>query len=307
MQGIVIENVITVVAIAMLGVLARQTGLVETGAGRYLSQLVMNITLPLLMFTAFTFKMNPDLVRYSLMAIVIAAATLSFAIFAAWVLVKLGKVEPEQVPVIKFIIIYGNTTFIGFPLCYILFGEEGLFLAAIYNFVHIGFMWTYGIWVFFNAESKPRNLGTLLRELFREPFLYAMLIGVFLAFAQIKLPQPVFNVFNMVGKATIPLSLLLVGIMLNIAALKVKDLQLLLGAAGTRLFLIPLLVLLALKAFNVPELVMAVSVIMVGTPSAALAPVFAGKYNGDQELAAAGVLASTILAAISLPVLTLLL
>ncbi|MEW6624484.1 MAG: AEC family transporter [Bacillota bacterium] len=299
MQTLVIDSLLTAVGIVLIGFAAKQVRLIGTQGGAYLSQIVMNITLPLLLLSSFTFTLNWEIAQQSAVIFVVAVAALSSVIIISRIFGKLAGDRPDHLPALRFLLIFGNTTFVGFPLCFLFYGEEGLFLATIYNLVHMGFMWTYGINLFTKAKSSMDSF----RHLVKEPAIWAILISIIFVMASIELPGPVFKIFNMVGSTTIPLSFLLVGVMLNFAVIKGSQLPVMLITVVLRMILIPLLLLLVLKFFQVSNLVTGVSVIMLGTPSAVLASAFAEKFGGNHELAAAGVLITTMAAALSLPLL----
>ena len=154
MQALVIDNLLTAVGMILIGFVAKQAGLIGPQGGNYLSQIVMNITLPLLLLSSFTFNVNINIAQQSIIIGIIAIASLVTISMISKLYGKLMRVKPDQEPVLRFLLVFGNTTFVGFPLCFLLYGEEGLFLATIYNLVHIIAMWTYGINLF-TQEDKP--------------------------------------------------------------------------------------------------------------------------------------------------------
>ena len=296
-----IDNLLTAVGMILIGFVAKQASLIGPQGGSYLSQIVMNITLPLLLLSSFAFDLNMDIAQQSILIAIIAIISLGTVSLISKLYSKLLRVKPDHEPVLRFLLVFGNTTFVGFPLCFLLYGEEGLFLATIYNLIHIILMWTYGINLF-TEEDKSTGTNSI-RHLIKEPALWAILISIIFVMASYELPGPIFKIFNMVGSSTIPLSFLLVGVMLNFTVIRRSELPLMISTVALRMIAIPLILLMILKLFHVSNLVTGVAVIMLGTPSAVLASAFAEKFGGNYKFAAAGVLMTTTAAALSIPLL----
>ena len=184
-----------------------------------------------------------------------------------------------------------NSANMAFPLALLAFGEEGLarqlmFYIAI-NLMHV----TIGI-------AIARGRGGLTQVL-RLPLIYAALLAITLASTGLILPQAVAQPLQLVGKATIPIMLLLLGVRLRSARLKhigpalVASLVRLVAGFGCGLLAVWLL---GLTGF-------ARDAVLLGAvmPAAVLNFIFSEKFNRQPEFVASSVVLSTVLSFATTP------
>jgi predicted permease len=93
----------------------------------------------------------------------------------------------------------------GLPICLFAFGEEGLALAIVLFTVNVIGHFTFGMGI---ARGRAD-----LRGLARLPLVYAVVLGLLLVFADLRLPLWIGNTLNLLGGLTIPLMLLALGVM----------------------------------------------------------------------------------------------
>ena len=73
------------------------------------------------------------------------------------------------------------------------------------------------------------------------------------------------------------------------------------GFTAVRLLVVPAIVLLVCRLFQVPYIVTAACTLLSGMPAASLTAVLAARYHGDSELGALLVAVSTILSVVTIP------
>ncbi len=184
-----------------------------------------------------------------------------------------------------------NSANMAFPLALLMFGEQGLsrqliFYVAI-NLVHV----TVGIWI---ARGKNG-----MKEVFRLPMVYAAALAIALASTGIILPETMVKSLNLVGQATIPIMLLMLGIRLRTVrlfhlgpALLASLIRLLVGF-GLGIFAVWLL---GLHGY-------ARDAVLLGSvmPAAVLNFILSEKYKLEQEFVATTVVLSTVLSFATTP------
>lgn len=196
-----------------------------------------------------------------------------------------------------FLVLFGNTVFVGFPIITAVYGEVGLFLAVIYNLVHLIIMWTYGLKVMSDSKLKLFSL-----DFIKEPCIIAMIASVVMVFCNISLPTFLTDTFKMVGSMTYPLSFIIIGLSVDLKLLNWQSLKTNLILIGLKMITVPLLLVIVVKLLGLEMIVAGVVAVMSGTPSAVLAVVFSEKYKGNVQHAAEGVVITSIAGMVTIPV-----
>jgi len=188
-------------------------------------------------------------------------------------------------------IAFSNVAYLGLPLIYFLYGEQG-FQIAVLNFLVISIL-HFSLGIYFLVGKTY--------ELFKIPFIYAFALAYILKYFKIKLNPSIINFCELTGKSSLPLMLLNLGTRLSkITTEKVKEgffISLL------KIFINLIFALLVAKIFNLQGLIKKVFVIQNMLPSAILNYVFCEKYNKDPTLVASIIFFSTLLSIIYIPIL----
>jgi predicted permease len=164
-------------------------------------------------------------------------------------------------------------------------------------------LWTYGTSLFLrDNQNKKINL----RDIFNNGVI-AIIIGLFLMLTGIKLPNAVMTAVDMLAEATFPLSMLVIGS--GLAQIKIsgifKDLNII-AYSTLKLLLIPAAALLILNFFNIEDPIRTILVLQIAMPAAANGVIFAERYEGNYIFAAESLFLSTLMAALSIPLISFL-
>jgi malate permease and related proteins len=188
---------------------------------------------------------------------------------------------------------FGNAGNIGLPLCLFAFGEEGLALAMA---VYIA-----GSVTQFTLAPMLQSRAPALRTLIRTPVVYATVIGLALLASGTVLPQWLARSISLCGNIAIPLMLLALGN--TLAGLGVGNARLATGLGIARIA-IGFAVALGVSAlFGLRGVARGVLVLQGGMPTAVVTYLLAARYQRNAEDIAGIVLASTLAAALLLPLL----
>ncbi|WP_408006648.1 AEC family transporter [Pseudalkalibacillus sp. A8] len=284
--------------IAIVGFITRKTRILPDSSDYVLTQLVLYITLPALILYSMDFPYDPKylhdfgwLFALSLIAIVIAC---SFGI----ILRKKATLPEDQKGVYEGLIVFGNQGFIGYAIIYILLGEIGILYTAVFNFLYIILIWTYGIYVVGRSNASFSWKWLLLN-----PGVLATTVGFIMFLLPFQWPASFHDLFKTVGLPTVPLSMLVIGVLLT--NLNMNEIQVYLcnkylwSAVFTRLMFIPLcLVPFIMLPFH--KILILVVVLVAATPSAPTIALYARKYGGDPYFASVGSSVSTILSILTI-------
>jgi malate permease and related proteins len=304
-SGVFLQEIIVLYGIALLGFIARKFGILNDHANNVLTQLILNITLPALILFSLDISFSFTIIKEFLWLVSMSVYIMLLSIFLAYWMSRRSNLPAKQKSVYEGLIIFGNQGFIGYAVCYILMGVQGIVYLTIFNLFYLLLIWTYGIYLF------KKDLETInWRKILMNPGILSTFIGLFIFLLPIRLPDIISNGLESVGTMTIPLSMMMVGIL--IANIKRKDFLLFMTniylwkSAMVKLMLIPL-VLLPFVAFSVPHPLLVIAVLVSGMPSAPTISLYSQKYDADTSFASFGVLLTTLLCIITIPFLYLVL
>lgn len=187
-------------------------------------------------------------------------------------------------------------TYIGFALLGGIHGADGIAAFALLAGFVIPLANVASVWALARHGQQ-----SMLRELIRNPFILATFGGLGWSALGLPLPETALATLTFLGEPALPLGLLATGAGL---ALVLNGRQNLLSAyfIFTKLIAVPMLALgLALVAGLDAEY-LAAAVILAALPPASSAYILTTRMGGDGPLVAATVGASTILAAVTLPI-----
>ncbi len=281
-----------------MGLAAKQLKLLNGNISPALTQLVMNLTLPLLLLSAFDFELKPELLMQSMVAAFASLAIIVSTTLIFKQIIKHSNTLEADKKLLQFLCLFGNTVFIGYPIVLAIFQEKGLFLAIIFNLVNIILVWTYGLWLMTPNDSKVLKLKFL-----KEPSIIAMLVSIVMVAFNLRIPSPFLEAFQTIGSMTFPLSFIIIGLTLEIEKVKFAELKKYFSLTFVRLLFVPMLLFVILKLANAPILLAGVIIIMSATPSGVMASIFAETHKGNVRMASEGVVFTTLVSIITIPFL----
>lgn len=195
-------------------------------------------------------------------------------------------------------------TYLGLAVVAALFGKEGLALAAIILAIKVPILNLLSVWAL--VAGKEVRVRQLLLPILKNPLILACFVGIALNLSGVGLPFGSDKFLSMLGAASLPLGLLCVGAALQPAYLLGERHALLLNSAG-KLLLLPCLVGLLAWLLQLPALAGALVVIFFALPTAPSAYILARQMGGDSQLMAGIITMQTLLAALTLPLVLMLL
>lgn len=298
----VFNQVLILFLIMFVGFIAKKTGIINDAVSKKLSELLLKITNPLLVLSAFQMDFSQDIMNNVLLVFI-------FAVVANLVSILLGQVlfvrqKNEIKKIMKFTAVYSNCGFMGFPVLESLFGRTGILYGSIYVAVFNIFLWTNGMAIFSSSEKLNRDS---IKKIVLNPGIITVLIGIVLFMLSIRLPGPVAEAVDLVGSMTIPLSMLIVGA--TVAGSRFKELFRgwdIYYITAVRLVLMPLIAFAALKILGFPEMLMTICVLLIAMPAAATTTIFAELYDSDSVFASRVVVFTTLASIVTLPLMMLL-
>ena len=302
---VVLEKMVMLVLLMLVGYGVSKAGWVDAKFNQMASRLVTNV------FIAGTIagsvmNVEPQLEGKELL-LAIAAIFLAFLTGGAvgWVVSRCLGLKGRERNVAWLSIFFMNNVFVGFPVVEAVFGPDAIFCASLSNIPFNLLLYTVGVANLRSGEGRGR---VKLREVFTVP-LISTFVAIFLFLTRLPVPTLVADVAHTLGAATVPMSMLIIGI--SLSRIPVKE------ALGdwrayvvslARLIVCPVLCWLVMRLI-LPQagITLGVYTVTAACPAAAMITILSIRFGADDSFASKINFLSTVLSAVTLPLVTFLL
>lgn len=262
---------------------------------RALGVFVINFALPALLFTAMSAGSITQTLRLDLLLPYALGSLAVVGLVVALAMTVLRR-KLQMAAVLAMGMSVSNSAFIGFPIAQQLSPATASAALAVYAMVEALIMFPL-LMALAELGGGGGRWSVVLRgivpSLARNPMILAILVGVALSLAGLKLPLPAARAIELLGSTAAPVALFYIGG--TLAGLKVKiaagDIGLI--VAG-KLLLHPLLVYLAFLALPLNGAALQTAAVLNACmPMMSIYPILAHKY-GQEGLCAAALVATTV-------------
>lgn len=298
-----INKIILLFLLIVIGYIAKKVKFVDSDIKEHITKIVLNIALPLFIFSAMQFEFSKDVLKDAGILIIISFVFHFAVTLFSYLVVKILKVKDRKRDVFQYVIIFSNVGYMGYPIIHEIAGDQGLFYAAIYNLSFNVLTWTLGVYLMTRKEQEKTSLKNRLLHVIN-PSLVAVVLGFSCFLFSIKIPEVILDTFRAVGGITTPLSMMFIGIILAEIHFKevVNDISVFFISA-IRLLLIPTIVYLILNALGFQDLVLVIPTILAAMPAAANTAIVASRYHNDYQLASKMIFVTTLLSIFTIPMI----
>jgi predicted permease len=193
------------------------------------------------------------------------------------------------------------TSYIGFAAAFSLFGDEGLYLAAVFITVMIPVVNILCVMVLVRYGDQKSGWYWIFTTVIKNPLILACLAGMAFNMLGLQLPEMAQNFTTILGRGSLPLGLLAVGASLQISSIKKAGREVMYSCV-LKLILMPLLMWLSCSLFGVDSLSTAVAVLFAALPGSPLSYILAKQLGGDTKLMSSIIAVQTGISMVSLPV-----
>ena len=301
-----LQGVLGLLLISIVGYVLAAKGWFDDHAIIMMPRLITCVALPPYLFYTVSHSFQREQLLHMIVSSLFPLLSMLVTFALAWVLARLFRVKEGRRGLFCAGMSASNTMYIGLPVNLALFGEESLPYVLLYYFASTIFFWTVGNYAISsdgNGDGRERTrLRDNVRHIFSPPML-GFLTGLSLVMLKVELPRFLLDAARYLGNLTTPLALLFIGITLqnmDLRHLKL-DRDLVLALAG-RLVVSPLVVLLLVPLFPIPELMGKVFIMQASLPVLMQAAILSAYYRTDAEFGALMVSLSTLLSALTIPI-----
>lgn len=323
----IISSITSTLFIILLGFFLRKKNIFSDQFGKMMTKIVLSVSLPALAFNSFMAPIDDQTLKHGLAVLIFGILIYIILIFVSK-LFYLGYNHDRQT-VLSVLTTFGSTTFFGMPIVAAIYGPKGTMYASIFNIGYRIFLYSYAYIVMSGLKMTKKNI----RQMFLNPVVLATFLGLILwiiqpymptltglnpethkavtvAFYRIDVTAPwLFKPLTYLASLSSPLAWLAIGSTLGEISFK--------SAAknktswyytAIKTIVVPainlalLFVLTVTKILPVSQVAMATILIMMATPTAAVAASYAIGFDREAVLTSNASFISTIGAVIMVPI-----
>ena len=293
---IVLRQSIIMFVYMAIGGLLFQKGLITKEGSKSLANLLLYAVLPCVVVKSFCVARTPERMGGLLVSFLAALGILLLAMAVSHLLFKKNPID-------DFGAAFSNAGFMGFPLVAAVQGSEAIFYAAGFVALLNALQWTYGQSLI-SGDPSYRSPKAILKN----PLVLSLLLGMLIFCFELPVPAIASDLLAALAALNAPLAMVILGVYLaQTDARSLFNDPHLYVVAAVRLVLIPLLTILVLKLLPAEYAAIATTLVIVAAaPIGSNVAVYAQKLGKDYAYAVRGVCLSTLLSAITMPLLMLL-
>lgn len=303
---IVLQQMLVLFAMMAIGVFLWKKEWLNESSCKGISKLVVSVFNPLLLIssvTGYNFENMTMNIKQNMIFVIIYFVVLLMAGFLFTFLLEIKK---PQKNFYQMMMLFSNIGFVGIPIVTALLGNEYVLYIAFYTLVYNVLLYTYGIYLAVKSNGYQGGKVEFPIQRILNPGVAGCVIAILIFVFKIKIASPVETFLDYMGNTCIPLSMILIGT--SVAQMKIKKLfsnwKMYIFLA-VKLLLIPICAALICKSLPVDEGVYKVFVIECAVPIGSIITLIAQEYGAKDDSATIGIVLSTVLSVITIPIVAI--
>lgn len=302
---LIVAPVFALIAAGYMAVLFR---FVSETANKGISEFAFSIAIPALLFRTIVVSEFPSVSAFSIWGAFYGALALTW--IAALLLSSMFRQEREDGPVFAIGAVYGNIVMLGIPLTLSALGSQAAGPMALILSVNTPLLWLCGTlqmaWVDRKQSGSPASLVLpIILDLARNPIMLALGFGLLWRLIGLGLYPVVDRTVELLAQAGSPTALIALGI--NLFRFEVRGAKLgIVIMCALKLLAMPAVAWMLAHLLQLPPVVAGVVVLFAAMPTGANAYIFAVQYQRLVNPVSGAVALGTMLAAVSLPLIVVL-
>lgn len=308
--SVLFSNLVGLFLLIGAGFFAARLRVLPAESSKPMSTLLMKITLPATVFSSMIRPFDPEFLGSGVAALLISA--LLFPLYAALSLPlsRLFRVPDGRRGMWCCCTTFCNNGFMGYPVIYALFGDDGLILAVLMGIPFNLLIYTLGAkMVCMDIPKGNARVSLSLRSALVSPINAAIVLSLIFYLGQIPVPDPILMPIQHLSNVTTPLSMFVTG--MNLAQGKLSDTirdRDAISACVVRLLLFPVIAWAITLPFpSLDPLVVGVALVTMAMPAPAASTIMGEQYGGCTQVGARIVFLSSLLCILTIPLVSLLL
>ncbi len=301
----IVTKILIIFAMTFVGFIAAKIKLIPYSASEYLVSLLLSVTMPAMILSAMSTQTLDDEIKDDVvtMLIISIAWFIIIPLLVFFFSKTLRKTPKKDIGVMMAIMTTVNTGFMGFPVTKAIFGPKMFFLIVIQNMILTIYLYTLAVFQINHAHLSNKGFLSTLKSSFSLCTI-SSLLGLIILFTQFKMPAPALEFLDMLGSATVPLSMIIVGIQLSESHIfdLIKNVDLIIASIANTI-LIPIVTFLLVNWLPVSPEIKATTIFASAFPCAVSLVGISAREKQNSVLAAHGVTLTTAMSLITLPLI----
>ncbi|WP_307794975.1 AEC family transporter [Alkalihalobacillus sp. BA299] len=189
----------------------------------------------------------------------------------------------------------------GAPIILFAYGETGFTYAVSFMVLQSVIMNFFGVYY---AASGNIGFKAAIRTISGMPLTYAMVIAISFNLLSIPFPANLYSAVDLVGQATIPVVMLILGMQLaELKVDKVINKERLIYGTTVRMLISPLIAFVFILFFPVDPLLAKVLIVLTAMPTAVTTTMYALQFNTTPKLVSSIALVTTLVSVVTISIL----
>lgn len=290
--------------LAIFGYLIIKLGKWPKSVTEGLNKFVFTVAIPVMLFRMMTTFSQQPMVDSRLLIAFFGSCLIVF-IIGRIIAAKCFHLDGTSGSVFALGGIFSNNVMIGTPIAILLLGEASLpsvALVLLFNGLILWSLITISVEWSQNGSFTLKGFGKTIRGVLKNPIIIGIISGTLFSLTGLPIPEVVDQPLFMVSQIAAPLSLIVLG--MGLAEYKMSEnWQISLTICGLKLFIQPLVVWLLAITLNLPPLETQVVVLLGSMAIGVNVYLMARQFNSLVAPVASSLLLSTLLSALTTPLI----
>ena len=299
-MSVLFEKMAMLVILLALGYLCARLKLVGPEFNKGLSKLVINFFLVGMILSSVMNKEMELTGAEALTGFLMLALMMLICFAIAWISPGVLRIKDGDKGMYRMLVAFMNNGFMGFPIVAAIYGEGAVFFASLSNIPFNLLLYSAGVMLLREGSEGEKFK---LRNAINAP-LVATLIATIILVLKIPVPAIIDDTVDTISSATVPLSMMCIG--LSLGSVSLKDAFVhprLYGLSFVRLVVCPLIVWFVMSFFITNPVILGTIVILSACPSAVICSILGIENGRDGIESSEAVFLCTVLSMITIPLL----
>jgi predicted permease len=291
--GIFTDNILPIVIVVAIGFALQKSLKLNP---RPLSQATFYVLSPALIFSVLV---NADISENEILRMMGYAALILLIVGAiSWGMARGMKLSNKMTSAFVLSSTFMNAGNFGMSLNLFAYGELGLTWAGLFFVSNALMVNSLGVYIASLGTHSPRQA---LIGLLKVPVLHAVILGLLVRSISLEVPSAIMRPIQLLGDASIPVMLLILGMQISLSGFPRQKLPLSL-ATFNQLILSPGVALLLVPLFSLSGIARKAGIIEAAMPAAVFNTIISIEYDVEPDFVTGVVFTSTILSPLTLTV-----
>lgn len=304
---VVIQQMVIIFILIGIGMILFRRRLLSEEGSKQISGLIINVTNPALLICSALDDGPKASLRDLGIALAAYAAVFVILIAVGFLLPCLLRVPKDLHYAYQMLTVFGNVGFIGIPLASAVLGSESLIFVSIFNLLFNLLIYTLGISLLQRAAGQAEKDVTIpssgrLQKLVNAGTVSAAVTVIFYL-GNFHVPTVISSALSYTGRATTLLSMLVLGVSVaQIAPKEIFSHPKLYLFTLLRQILVPIGCILFMGSLIDNRLILNTMLLMVAVPAANMPLMLAKQLDMETDSISQGIILTTILSLVTVPV-----